>query len=490
MVESDQPPLLDSTPLNSPHFVIGAVDLPAVGLPVIIALVPAGIRGVWLVTGKPGKVTREVAATALAICVLQRSYPMFLGTLNPSAERLPFVAIGSNCEWTDHRRLRYPVQVREAVRQLRDNHLQDIEQLVGEMHIALNGKRPLGWSPVPPEFGVLDPDNSLGILPSSPFDNFDESLLQVSFETLGTLVKYDYERSRYLEHLTTEELTSRASEALLNTYELAGAGHWSIDPFDPVQGRAFARLEEAAHEAELRTPGAWKTIVEAAVPLGLKIGPEADWSNAFRYFETAPTTSIPDLARFGLSNHLKRSISEGVFRLSPASSFADSYLGSARFDTELVSIEEIKTKTAKFTIRDPDGDSETPLQPLRATRKSHSSTDTLLLCFSKRVSPRLFQDFGADACLQIHDRAEFLTRLRAATARDLPGWRLWSGDVQYYDPYSRRAAYSVPLYCKTIGYAYQQEFRVMWIPPQNRERLDPNWITIGSIEDISELTLL
>jgi hypothetical protein len=156
----------------------------------------------------------------------------------------------------------------------------------------------------------------------------------------------------------------------------------------------------------------------------------------------------------------------------------------------LVAVEELNIRTSRFSVPDEDGTSERELHPLRATRTVRAETDALLLCFTKRVSPRLFQDFGADACLQIHDQAEFLARLKAATEFQLPGWALWSGDVQYYDPFSRRAALSIPLYCKTIGYAYQQEFRMMWIPPLNCETLEVQFLSIGSIADISELTVL
>jgi hypothetical protein len=85
----------------------------------------AAPAGKVAVAGKPGKVSRDVAATALAICVLQRSYPILLGTLNPTAERLPFVVVGFDGEWMDHRRLKYPPQVRDAVRQLKEDHLRD-----------------------------------------------------------------------------------------------------------------------------------------------------------------------------------------------------------------------------------------------------------------------------------------------------------------------------------------------------------------------------
>lgn len=490
MSDGIHPPLLDETPLSSPHFVIGPAQHERVGMPILISLIPAGRDGVWLVVGKPGLITRDLASLALAICVLQRGHPFLLPTLTAPSQQICIVAIRSNGEWTDHRRIRYPDKILAAVEQLRSTIGVASSRWIDEMESALNGRRPSGWSGVPSDLNVHDPNNELSMLLQLPIDLANVDWLQATFETMGALVKHDYERDRYLQNLSLGELKARASEALLNCYELTAPGRWSINPFDKVQGRAFVRLEEALHEAELRQHGGASQLLKGATQLGLMIGAGHDWSCAERFFEKQMSGRTPMLARFGERAHLELSHSQGVFRLSPASAYSDTHLGSARFDTELVAVEEMDIKRAKISVVDPDTGEETPLTALRATQRSRAETDALLLCFSGRVSPRHFQDFAAQACLVIHDLKEFMVRVRAATTRELPGWSIWSGDIQYYDPFSRKASFSVPLYCKTIGYAYQQEYRLMWIPPVACEQVDVRMLSIRSIEDISELVTL
>ena len=51
-------------------------------------------------------------------------------------------------------------------------------------------------------------------------------------------------------------------------------------------------------------------------------------------------------------------------------------------------------------------------------------TDFYVLCATRRFSPRLFADFGYNACLIIYDHDEFIKRFRCAVEKQLRGWSL------------------------------------------------------------------
>jgi len=146
MSEPNSPPLLDDTPLTSPHFVVGPQHLEGVGVPILITLVPAGEEGAWLVVSRPEMVSRDLASLALALCAMQRSYPFILPTLTAPSQRTCFIAIGTNGAWTDHRKFRYPDQIRTAIQRTRSNLEATSPHLIEEMYSALQGRRPATWS--------------------------------------------------------------------------------------------------------------------------------------------------------------------------------------------------------------------------------------------------------------------------------------------------------------------------------------------------------
>jgi hypothetical protein len=133
-----------------------------------------------------------------------------------------------------------------------------------------------------------------------------------------------------------------------------------------------------------------------------------------------------------------------------------------------------------------------------------------VFCLSEGLDDALFQEFLADACVEIDDPSEFIRRCRVAVARKflLRDSGLLHGRVSYYAP-NRAAPIDVTnpkqiAFCKHAPYANQREYRLA-VPLKGAFKLtrrivnqrfsfdeevaagvsDERHVTIGSISDIA-----
>lgn len=94
------------------------------------------------------------------------------------------------------------------------------------------------------------------------------------------------------------------------------------------------------------------------------------------------------------------------------------------------------------------------------------------------------------SCLLITDPHAFLQKIAYATAQRLPGWISDARGVKYIDPLNATIRDVEVCFSKHFRYAYQKEYRIAWLPPEDREKLEPIELEIGSLEDCAELISL
>ncbi|AXA93117.1 hypothetical protein [Massilia sp. YMA4] len=106
----------------------------------------------------------------------------------------------------------------------------------------------------------------------------------------------------------------------------------------------------------------------------------------------------------------------------------------------------------------------------------------LTLSFSRAWSHDMFDHFGADCCLVIHNTEEFGERIHRAVQRTLPNWAGIDGAVEY----GTRAALGAAF---TMGAqdAAEQEWKFAWRPMHSQASMNPVVIRIGSLEQFAEL---
>ncbi len=106
----------------------------------------------------------------------------------------------------------------------------------------------------------------------------------------------------------------------------------------------------------------------------------------------------------------------------------------------------------------------------------------LTLSFSQAWDRKLFDHFGADSCLVIHNSEEFGERVHRAVQRTLPNWAGIDGAMEY----GTRAALGAAF---TAGAqdAVEKEWKFAWRPMHAQASLNPIVIRIGSLEQFAEL---
>jgi hypothetical protein len=187
------------------------------------------------------------------------------------------------------------------------------------------------------------------------------------------------------------------------------------------------------------------------------------------------------LYRYSQRHWLERSLLRGEFRLVPASSYLSNEGDIARQDDELVRTTILPKEMVKIThVR-----TGKPIIPIgKVTIRDEVGTDYLTLCLSRRLEPRLFEDFGADAVLAIHDPEAVCELIHDAAEHLLPGWMGVDAPV-FYGGNHRFG----PSFTKGPQFLEQQEWRFSWLPPLGRTypKLSPVLISIGSIARFADI---
>lgn len=321
-------------------------------------------------------------------------------------------------------------------------------------------------------------ENSFRVLPSSRrarridrfFDTSGAVNTREKAARLARRWRKEYATNPYLHHLTSEALRERFVSLTRN---LSFSDRKAL-PHELDDEEWTEPLEHARAESERR----------GGVSLP-SFEPSTEWPRRDKAREAFETYSGRPgrLFKFGSPEHVMPMLS-GKIKLFPATSYADPTLRPAQRDDEL----------ARSVLLDPN---ETVFEHVgtNGVRRRldvigsikhimRSSTNYYVWCTSTAFDPRLFDDFGKDACLVIQDPLAFGTRLYAAVDKVRPGWLGGERLVRYFDPL--RTEYQVlATFHKDFRFSYQREYRFVWDPPDPALNLDPIEVDLGNCEDIA-----
>ncbi len=187
------------------------------------------------------------------------------------------------------------------------------------------------------------------------------------------------------------------------------------------------------------------------------------------------------LIKYGKLKYLQPAFDNGKIRIAPASYYSDPSLNRSIRDSELELSIYYRSSTPKLIVDVDAGDLKAPIRSVgNVTYTLKAATNYFVSCLASEYSYRLFGDFEADSCLIINRPQRFIAKLIDAVSRKLPNWKGFATSVTYIDPINTSKEELDIFFCKHFRYAYQKEYRIIWLPFSSEMFLEPFEIEMGT----------
>ena len=380
----------------------------------------------------------------------------------------------------------------------------------------------------------LDPTEVSNRISISGLGPLSEPVFRTQFSETSTWEK-EYRANRYLRFESRAGLNQRYQDLLTNITILADDGqigltqekHWH-QLFRHVVAEMFIRGEPPV-------PHNFDPSIAPAI-----LFPDPELCERAAEATAAIKAQGPYLVKYGKAADMARLFDRGEVYLQPASAYRDPDHNQAIYDQELSLLHYCVVAKDEGFLKSGDVRAnpdvlQTPghrILPLfrasdakrdEVTCMESYGPDAWLYCMSTLLAPRLFSDFGADACVVLR-RDEFETRICSAL-RSPAGKKVFAhGRVHYMDPFGVYAeqprppqvhiSYGAAMnpdpqpfapfgpdgqlarpphvhFSKTFRYTYQSEYRFVTFPGQATDRLSmPLTLTLGSLDGIGQLIVL
>ncbi len=288
--------------------------------------------------------------------------------------------------------------------------------------------------------------------------------------------EFQYQCYRYLERVADKILVKRYKDIIRNMRALVSRDRDVI----PIQSYLsswywFRKEHQTRLEFSLRNVDppirAQTDIIFDNVAFGAPVRPVYPNSGdvLFRYDQR---TFIEDIAN------------KGVIRISPASGNVGIENDEARQDDECKKKAFLSGGHTRITTKDGIG-----IPILGDAEKTVSMPDYYFFCMACDWDIDLFAAFdGADSCIVIKDVEDFALRIGHAAEEQLSNWHFHHNPVEYFDPYERiRNEYLDTRMYKDFRFAYQREYRFLWIPKSNEVTNGYKFLSLGSLRDLAEV---
>lgn len=315
-------------------------------------------------------------------------------------------------------------------------------------------------------------------------------LIRAANENNGRIKRQDqwrinYYTSPYLARATDEELFERCCDIFHNQLEINEKRQ--ITPDLAMRNNAWM-MEKWAHVMEeVGSRGGFLSDLMAAMVKPMSKYFESSPYDGVNLLEGAAARERQTLVRYSRGDYIERMYRLGEIRISPASTYADASLLLAQQDLELK--REFIIPTWKLFVQGYNKAN------INGNIYDISSGDVIIreytqdyyiYCMCDSIDRRLPVDFSADSALVIHDAKKFQRKFFDALRDKLKGWKMINDKITYYDPYLDFKKYKTLEMIKNLKYYYQKEFRLLAkYTGILRYDLDPFFIYIGSLEDIS-----
>jgi hypothetical protein len=299
-----------------------------------------------------------------------------------------------------------------------------------------------------------------------------------------------YRLERYLDYMNEDDLCERYWDIQNNLLTLTADRKIGVIPPDQVMDYWGAVQAHVLEECVLQQFPYPHPLDRCADKQQL---PDYDWPG-IEQAAAYKRTFVPGefLIKYGKYKYLGAAYEKGEIRISPASAYSDSSLNRAIRDEELeMSIYYHPSRIKNKGLTENPDDLDPPVKPSgNVVHTLKAPTNYYVYCLAAEYSYRLFPDFEADCCLIVNKPKVFIERLVNAMLAKLPDWRAFGTGVRYIDPLNTTEEDLEVFFCKHFKFAYQKEYRVIWIPPAPQMALPSVDLKLGSLKDCCELVRL
>jgi hypothetical protein len=296
-----------------------------------------------------------------------------------------------------------------------------------------------------------------------------------------------YRQRRYLEHVTDDDLSERMRDIVCNLTVLTGNGKVGLLAPEDAGAYWMELFSHVLEEYKLRGKNIPAGAMRGA-SLPRPTWPQIPW--AATLLRDAHFDPKHHMVKYGEAKYLRFGTA-GRWRIRSASEFDRAQLAPARRDCELRRTVYGLQNEVEITILDRQTgqpiEKTRPIGNMAATQES--ATDYYVMCLSRSLSLRLFDDFGADSCVIIRDIHEFARRIFLSVGNLVPRWLGSLQDVTYYDPLNPPRDRDL-FFSKHFRYAYQREIRFAWTPPSPEPDLKTQDFDAGPMADICDFLAL
>lgn len=324
---------------------------------------------------------------------------------------------------------------------------------------------------------------------------YAQVMAQIRREDLWRL---QYREDRYMRDISTADLLTRAGDLISAMLCYTSDGKVGIEPINVAELSSMERFAHALEEMRLRG----LSHRQAGIQKALNVPQPEQVRRAIGVLAgTSFRAGEPILVKFGRREHMSALFFEGKGRISPASYYDDPSLGRARADNEgrmAAFLHPVDAHRYMGVRQDRGGATGVNIDVpyLGSTQMElYSKTDFYVYCMAEACDARLFEDFGADACVVITDPGAFKTALEQSISPLLASWNHFNATVDYFDPFFARPHQMAPQLAKHFRFSYQKEYRLLWIPPCPEDlaslpRLDHLPFEVGPLTSYAKLITL
>lgn len=302
--------------------------------------------------------------------------------------------------------------------------------------------------------------------------------------------RHMYRGNRYCRTLAQVELNQRIRDIFLSMLRLTPEAKIGLPPMDVHGIRVMELWTHVLEEMVLRFgpyPAGFTKEILHTEPFPDFVGTLA--RRAAAVLNHLPKAGV--IIKFGRPEHMRALFERGALRVQSASFYRrPSHNGAVRDDELALQVSLSLNREQVVRIVSNPQDVPPTIATQRMDIRYESKTDYWLYCVTTTVEPRLFVDFEAEACVVIKDPARFSASLNNAVGSILGPTITRDGKVAYIDPLlPTAAAIDVPM-SKHFRYAYQDEYRFVWLPHSPRWDLAHVDVEIGSLRDYAEFIVV